>query len=318
MQIHHSLNDINPEKSVVVTVGSFDGVHRGHQYLIGRLVSRASETGCLAAALTFHPHPRVILRPGTQPAYLTSLQERVALLGAAGLDIVVLIDFTRQFASTPADVFVKDLYQSLRMRELWVGPDFAMGRNKQGDVSRLRAIGRELGYSVQVVTPLMDAGEPISSTRIRRLLYAGDVDEAARLLGRPYVISAEVIKGAKRGRSLGFRTANLTMDPERVAPADGIYAVWAGVEGEWHKGVANLGVRPSFGNGERLLEVHLLDYDRDIYGKRLSIEFVKRLRPEERFEDIAALIEQIRYDVEQARHVLGDARGQHVEQPHTM
>lgn len=304
MRVLHSLDDARPAAETVVTIGTFDGVHRGHQYLVEQLVRRARETQRLSVALTFHPHPRLVLHPDARPAYLSSPEERAAILGALGLDLLVILPFTQEMANTPAEDFIAQLCEKLRLRELWVGADFALGRGRQGDVSHLQALAAKLGYTLHVIAPLYDGSEPISSTRIRSLLSQGRIEEVAKLLGRPYAVSGSVVKGVQRGRSLGFRTANLQLDPERAAPADGVYAVWAVVDGQRHRGVANLGVRPSFGPGERLLEVHLLDYNEDLYGKETIIEFVRRLRPEMRFEDVNALIEQIRRDIVAARAAL--------------
>jgi len=304
MKVLSSLENAKLDADAVVTIGTFDGVHRGHQYLVEQLVRRARETQRLSAVLTFHPHPRTVLSPDARPAYLSSPEERAAILGSLGLDLLVILPFTREVASTPAEAFIGQLYDKLRLRELWVGADFALGRGRQGNVSHLQLLASELGYTLQVIAPLYDGGEPISSTRIRNLLLKGRVEEVTRLLGRPYAVSGSVVKGVQRGRSLGFRTANLRLDPERAAPADGVYAVWAVVDGERHRGVANLGVRPSFGAGERLLEVHLLDYNGDLYGRKTVIEFVRWLRPEMRFDDASALVEQIRRDIVEAQAAL--------------
>jgi len=306
MRVLDNLDNAKPDTDTIVTIGTFDGVHRGHQYLIEQLVRRAKETQRLSVALTFHPHPRMVLNPTARPAYLSSPEERANILEKLGLDLLIILPFTREMADTSAEAFIGWLCDKLRLRELWVGADFALGRGRLGDVPHLQALASTLGYTLRVVTPLYDGGEPISSTRIRNLLLKGQVEEVARLLGRPYAISGSVVKGVQRGRSLGFRTANLQLDPERAAPADGVYAVWAVVDGERHKGVANLGVRPSFGPGERLLEVHLLDYNEDLYGKKTIIEFVRRLRPEMRFEDTSALVEQIRRDIVAARAALDE------------
>jgi riboflavin kinase/FMN adenylyltransferase len=310
MRIVHTLEQAQPERDTVLTIGSFDGVHRGHQHLVRQLVQRARETGRLSMALSFYPHPRAVLHPELRPAYLSTPQERAAILAALELDLLLLLPFTKELAATPAADFMGELVRRLRLRELWVGPDFSLGRGREGDVAALRALGQELGYALHVVEPLMENGEVISSTRIRHLLQEGQVEEAAKLLGRPYSVMGTVIQGAHRGRSLGFRTANLRPDPERALPADGVYVIWASTGNERHGGVANIGVRPSFGTGERLLEAHLLDYSGDLYSQDLLVEFVRFLRPERRFADTAALVEQIRRDIAQARAVLAEIAAQ--------
>jgi len=304
MLVMRSIDAAQLDADTVVTIGTFDGVHRGHQYLVQKLVQRARESRRLSVVLTFHPHPRLVLNPEARPAYLSSPEERAAILGSLGLDVLVVLPFTREMAATPAEAFIGELYNKLRMRELWVGADFALGRGRQGDVAHLQELAAELGYTLQVTESLHDGGEVISSTRIRSLLANGDVEQVTRLLGHPYAVSSSVVRGVQRGRSLGFRTANLRLDAERAAPADGVYAVWAVVDGERHQAVANLGVRPSFGAGERLLEVHLLDYNDDLYGRSIVIEVVHWLRPEMRFGDVHGLIEQIRRDIAEARAAL--------------
>jgi len=294
----------DPGSDVVLTIGTFDGVHRGHQHLLRQLVHRAQETRHLSVVLTFSPQPRLLLHSEMQPAYLTTPQEKAALLESLGLGLLVLLPFTRALAETPAETFVRALYDRLRMRELWVGAGFALGRGRRGDTTVLQALASQLGYVLRVVAPVRDDGQAISSTRIRRLLLQGQVEEAARLLGRLYALSGQVDTGAQRGRSLGIRTANLRIAGQKVLPANGVYAIWVLAGNERHQGVANLGVRPSFGGGERLLEAHLLDYDGDLYEKRLTVEFVQRLRPEIRFDDVDALVRQIHRDIADARAVL--------------
>ncbi len=197
--------------------------------------------------------------------------------------------------------------QQLRLKELWIGSDFTLGRDREGNLSILQALGGEMGFSVTPVEPLMRDGEAISSTRIRRHLFAGQVRQAASLLGRYPSLSGEVVQGARRGRQLGFLTANLEVLPNRAVPANGVYVVYTAWGQERHLGVANVGVRPSFDNGERTVETHILDFDEDIYGIDLVVEFVERLRDERRFENLDELVAQIKCDTEQARHILTGA-----------
>lgn len=310
MQLLYGLQDLALERDSVVSIGTFDGVHRGHQHLLAQLLQRARETGRLSAVLTFYPHPRLVLHPEVRPACLSTPEERAAWLEQLGVDLLVVQPFTLDLADTPAEAFMRQLVVDLRMRELWVGAGFALGRERGGDVPSLSALGERLGYRLQVVQPLLDGGEPISSTRIRKLIQGGEVGEAGRLLGRPYTISGPVVPGRHRGRELGFRTANLRLNPECAYPADGVYAVHLqvlspdGSLGAPLPGVANLGVRPSFGASDRLLEVHLLDYQGDLYAQDVRVEFVRRLRPELTFASTDALIAQIGRDVAQARAVL--------------
>ncbi|MHB1355975.1 MAG: bifunctional riboflavin kinase/FAD synthetase [Anaerolineae bacterium] len=299
-----SLGIALPAKDVVLTIGTFDGVHRGHQYLIHQVLQRAQETSRLGAVLTFNPHPRAVLRPELPTAYLCTSQERIQRLRELGFDLVVVADFDANLAQMPASEFVCSLYDQLRMRELWVGQDFTLGRGREGGSAQLQALGSQMGYQMHIVAPLLQDGQPINSTRIRQLLSAGAVDVAARLLGRYYAFIGQVIPGRHVGRTLGIRTANIACDPERVIPANGVYAAWAEIEGTRHKAVVNIGIRPSFGPSERLLESHILDYEAELYGHEIKIEFVQYLRPELHFDQISELVGQVQRDIEQARTIL--------------
>jgi riboflavin kinase / FMN adenylyltransferase len=304
MELLDDLSKASLRQETILTIGAFDGVHRGHQALIDQVVARARATDRLAALLTFHPHPAAVLAPDRAPRYLTTPGEKVALLEGLGLDLVVLLSFTRETAATPARDFMEAVSRHMRLRELWIGADFALGHNREGNVPRLRELGGELGYEVQIVEPVSGEDEIISSSRIRALLRDGQVEGAARLLGRYPSLSGEVVTGARRGHKLGFPTANLEVRPERAVPADGIYAIFALLGEERYQAVANVGVRPSFDNGERIVEAYIFDFDRDIYGCDLVVEFVARLREERRYEHLDDLIAQIERDSDEARRIL--------------
>lgn len=289
-----------PDSATALTVGVFDGVHLGHRHLIGGLVARARAIGALAGVITFDPHPKAVLSPGGESTYLTNLAERHRLLAGLGLDLIATLGFNRALSQMEAADFTALLRQLFRMRELWVGPDFALGHRRRGTVEVLREIGLRQGFRVEVVPPLTAGGQVVSSSAIRRLLGEGQVAEAARLLGRPYGLTAEVNTGAGRGRALGFPTANLAPEPARLLPANGVYAVHAYCDAGRYLGVANIGVRPTFGEVQRTLEVHLLDFDGHLYGQRLTVEFLKRLRDERRFPSVEELKAQIRRDIEEA------------------
>ena len=303
MQVIDDLTNARVERPTVVTVGAFDGLHVGHQRIIKELIRHAHETGRLSAVVTFHPHPRAVLRPWLSPKVLTTPGEKAVLLAQMGLDLLVFVKFTHELARMPAREFVRLLRERLQMEELWVGHDFALGRGREGDVPALQAMGQQLGFEVWVVNPVTVDGRAVSSTEVRELLATGQVDEARRLLGRPYSLAGEVVSGARRGRCLGFPTANLAVRPERAVPPDGVYAVYALIGDERLPAVANIGERPSFNTGQRAIEVHILDYSGDLYGRDLAIEFIKRLRPEQRFGDVCQLVEQISRDIEQARQI---------------
>jgi riboflavin kinase/FMN adenylyltransferase len=308
MKLTHSLDEIEDKLDCVLTIGTFDGVHRGHQHLVQQLVTQASALGCASVALTFHPHPRAVLRPTAPALYLSTPEERAQRMRALGLDRFVVMPFSHELAAFTAEQFLELLSARLAMRELWVGSGFALGHHRSGTTATLEELQSKFGYRLNVIQPLYDDGSPISSTRIRHLIMQGHLGEATRLLGHEYTLMARIVPGAQRGRRLGFRTANLRPEPDRVLPPHGVYALWATVEGQRWPAVANVGVRPSFDKGELLIEVHLLDFEGDIYGQTLEVAFVERLRPEQRFTDTEALIAQIGRDVEQARTLLGVPR----------
>jgi riboflavin kinase/FMN adenylyltransferase len=298
---------------VYLTIGSFDGIHRGHQALIGRMVSTARAAGSLAGLLTFDPHPITVLRPNTRLARLTCSEERSAILASLGLDFVLVLPFTPELAATPASEFMQNLTAHLALRSLWIGPDFALGRGREGNADLLTRLGGELGYKMRICPPFRQRGNPVRSSQIRRLLAdEGSVEEAARLLGRPYQVWGQVRHGAHRGRLLGIPTANLEVPADRLVPAYGVYACWAWLgesQGddaslEGFPAVVNVGVRPTFDNGTPSVEAHLLDFDGDLYGAKLGLSFVHRLRGEEKFGGISELVAQIRKDTRAARRIL--------------
>lgn len=303
MLVIDDLTRVNFAEETVLTIGAFDGVHRGHQYLIHQLVEAAHESGRLAGLITFHPHPNVVL--ARRPSLcLTTPGEKVALLEKLQLDVVTILRFDHKLASTSAADFIAMLCRHLHMVKLWVGRDFALGKDREGDVSALSRLSTEFGFTVRVVEPLVGNGEAISSTRIRKLLLQGHVREATRLLGRYPSLAGRVVAGAKRGRCLGVSTANLEIRAERAIPADGVYAAYAVLGDVRYPAVANIGYRPSFDNHVRTVETHILDFEQDIYGFDLVIEFVERLRAERCFASAEDLVAQIREDVRVARELL--------------
>ena len=293
-------------KPVSLTIGNFDGVHRGHQEIIQELASSAQAHGGLSGLITFDPHPLAVLRPEQEIVELTSIHERGEILAALGLDFLLILPFSHQMAGQSAADFVEDLISHLDLHELWIGPDFALGRGREGNVAHLQTLSEKLGFLVRVIPPFDWQNETVRSSRIRHLLGVnGDVAGAANLLGRPYQVWGEVQLGAQRGRTLGFPTANIEVSGSRLVPAFGVYACWAWRGDRGYPAVVNVGVRPSFDNGAPTIEAHLIDFRDDLYGEQLGLSFVARLRGEQRFAGIAALVAQIAQDASAASQVLG-------------
>lgn len=302
-----SLDELKLTQPSLVTIGVFDGLHLGHQAVIHELVSKAKETNSTPIVLTFFPHPDRVLRKLTGPYYLMTPEERAAGLNALGVEVVVTLRFDDELRRIRARDFVQMLLSSLQMRELWIGEDFAMGYQREGNVSHLRTLGDELGYMVQTLSLVKadEADEVISSSNIRLALQNGEVEKAARWLGRPYSLKGEVVHGLARGRTLGFPTANIAVWEEKIIPLNGIYAGWATLEtGEKYKAVTNVGVRPHFDEQEVTVEAYLLDFNGDLYGQQLEFSFVHYLRGEQRFDSLEALINQIDRDAQQGRELL--------------
>jgi riboflavin kinase/FMN adenylyltransferase len=294
-----------PKGPVHLAIGVFDGVHLGHRALIAHLTRGAKRDGATAVAATFDPLPIQVLAPGAPASALSDVSDRVKLLRDAGADRVVVFRFDAAFANLSADGFIDRVRGACDVRRIVVGPDFHFGRRAEGDVEKLRALGQREGFVVDVVSPIEVDGAIVSSTRIRNLLLAGDVEAAARLLGRPYSVRGRVVHGARRGRALGFPTINLALPKERLLPRDGIYAMWAEMGEGRFKAAASLGVRPTFGGGERVLEAYLLDFSGEVYGEEVEVSFVKRLRDELAFASPAELSAQIARDVDETKRALG-------------
>ncbi|GIW40396.1 MAG: riboflavin biosynthesis protein [Candidatus Binatia bacterium] len=290
----------------VVTIGNFDGVHLGHREICRVVSERAKEYAADSLALTFYPHPLAVLAPEKAPELLLRFSDRLRLLFEAGIEVVVAQRFTREFSRIPAEEFVRrHLVEKLGAVHVVVGHNVRFGRDRRGDGNLLRECGAKLGFSVDVVGPVRVGETVVSSTTIRKAVLDGDMDRARALLGRPYFVRGRVVHGTGRGRTLGYPTANL-FTTWRLLPPNGVYAVLVTAEGVACRGIANLGVRPTFGGVERSLEAHLFDFRGDLYGKRLRVAFVRRLREERRFESPEALRRQIDRDAELARRVLDE------------
>lgn len=311
MRIVSGVDALPPGLRFVLAIGMFDGVHRGHQKVLRRLVLAARRRHAQSVLLTFEPHPAQVLR-GQAPAVLCSDSERRARFAASGVDLLVVQRFDRQFADQPPADFLRRLSDGRELAAIVMTPDSAFGRDRAGVLPAVRDLGRELGFEIAEVTSVAGEGAMISSTRLRGLIAQGRLAEARRLLGRPYAVIGQVVPGDRRGRELGYPTANLELDEQMTLPPDGIYAArvsWGGADpltpARVADGVVSLGVRPTFGAGERVLEVHIFDINEDLYGQRLRVEFVRRLRGEKRFTSATALIRQMDRDSARARFVLG-------------
>ena len=291
-----------------VAIGAFDGVHRGHQALIGRALARAKTLGCEAVVLGFEPLPREFFGRGGPLPRLTTAREKIALTQALGIDRLGLLRFNAALSNTSAEDFVQQiLVGRLGAREVWIGPDFRFGHGRRGDVAMLRDLGAELGFSAHAIEPVLIDGERVSSTRIRAALLAGDHALARSLLGRDFAIGGRVIHGQKLGRTLGYPTANIALR-KRLPPVHGIYAVRVSGAGlrDWPS-VASLGTRPTVNGRELLLEAHLFDFDGDLYGQRLRVDFVGKIRDEARFANLDDLTARMHLDSIEARRILSES-----------
>ena len=294
-------------QGAAVTIGTFDGVHRGHLDLIARLVAQADDLKLHSVAITFEPHPLDVVNPAAAPPLLTVGEEKLDVLSQTGLDHVVVLEFTHDLAALSATEFVDQvLRDNFRMRHLLIGYDHGFGRERAGNATVLQELGESRGFSVGVVEPVAsDDGRWISSTAIRRAVAGGDLPRAAELLGRPYSISGTVGPGAARGRALGFPTINLSApSPRKLLPPEGVYAVRVGTQRGLFGGMMNLGSRPTFGEHERSIEAYLFDVSGDFYGQDVRVDVVKRLRDTRAFESPEALVQQIRLDEGEARSAL--------------
>jgi riboflavin kinase/FMN adenylyltransferase len=291
----------------VGTIGNFDGVHRGQQAILEKVIGRAGELRLPAVVVTFEPHPLVVLSPQEAPRRLTTVQQKVKLLTAQGVDTMAVVRFTPEFSETPADVFVSDyLHGKLGLREVYVGSRFAFGRRREGDLRVFKKLAAKMGFECHGVDEIHHDGHPVSSTRIRRAVTAGRVETARVMLGRPYALGGAVVAGDGRGKELGWPTMNLEPENE-ILPADGVYAsrVVFSATGDTRDGVSNVGRRPTFdGDRARVVECHIFDFDREIYGERVELSFLSRLRGERVFTSGETLTEQIAEDARQAREYL--------------
>lgn len=293
-------------KNPVLTLGNFDGLHLGHQKILLKISQRAKSLGCPCAVYTFDPHPLKIVAPHKSPPLILDQEDKIRLIEGFGTDFLILARFTKEFASKHPREFVEDALVPMKVKEVWVGHDFSFGRGREGTVEHLKKLGEEFGFSVNVIPAYRKGGAVVSSSRIRNLIKEGEVKKAKALLGRNYSIKGKVVSGRNIGKEIGFPTANLKTSSELV-PANGVYAAYAKVNAKTYPAVLNIGVAPTFGEKEKCVEVHMIGFKDDIYGKRMEVGFVQRLRAERPFPSKEALIRQIGRDVERAKRLLGPA-----------
>ncbi len=296
------LSDL-PAASRIVTIGAFDGVHRGHQSLLGRTVDRARETGLIATAVTFEPLPAQVLNPDGFMGRICEVGEKRRQIAQMGVDELVTLEFDRAFSRQSPEAFLSDLARSSGLRELWVGEAFALGRNRVGDISRITEIGRDLGFTVVTVGRIADDDGIVSSSKIRSAIMAGDATAVLRRLGRPFRVTGEVVHGAHLGRTIGYPTANVVPPPDLVPLADGIYASEATLpDGEGPRvAMTYIGTRPTVNSGARLVETHLLDFEADLYGQRIDVDILRHLRGDATFDGLDPLVAQLRADEAETR-----------------
>ncbi|RLB10631.1 MAG: riboflavin biosynthesis protein RibF [Deltaproteobacteria bacterium] len=306
MSIIRDLSELkSPIQNPVLTIGNFDGVHRGHLALFDKVKQIAKEINGLSVVMTFDPHPIKVLSNGNGPPVITPTPQKLRLIKEAGIDIILCLPFTKEFATISAKDFVeKILVQKIGVKYIVVGYDYAFGKNRQGNIEFLKKMAEQYGFKVEVVNPVSINGTIVSSTKIRNLVQEGKLEEAKILLGRNYQVTGTVIKGKNRGtRILGYPTANLKLIDE-LTPKTGVYAVKVHIDNKVYKGVANIGYNPTFGNGAFSVETHIIGFDKNILGKEIRVEFVKRLRDEKKFKSPSELAEQIKKDIQEAQKVL--------------
>ena len=306
--INHLEKITQPFKAAVITIGNFDGVHIGHQALFHEVIERADAIDGTSIAMTFEPHPIRVLKKNNHPPLITLYEQKTELIERAGIDVLICIPFTLEFASLPAEAFIKDLLVAkIGMQAIIVGEDYTFGKNREGDLTVLKSYASQMGYEVIVadwIKSPRNVSDRISSTKIRELVMAGEVEPARKMLGRHYQIRGLVVKGRDRGaKLLGVPTANIKLQDE-LCPKTGIYAVTVDYNNRLYKSVANIGYSPTFGDNEFTVEVHLLDFAENIYGEKIRINFIQRIRNEKKFANISELKEQIKQDIKTAREIL--------------
>lgn len=296
MEIIYELSENLAFKDVILTIGNFDGIHLAHQKIIKRVVSAAAKAEGTSAVLTFDPHPVGLFKPKKSHHFLISTSDKKDLISRLKVDLLVLLDFNRRLAGLTAEEFVDKLIKALRVRKIIVGENFAFGKGRKGDVKLLRGLGHSRGFKVETISPIKIGTSIVSSTRIRDLIKAGEVEEAAKFLGRPPSVGGEVIKGHGRGNKIGYSTANIEWPKDLLLPKDGVYAAYAQIEEKKHLGMVHLGFQPTFNESKMSLEIHLFNFKENLYGHFVQVFFLKRLRDQMKFDSPKELKYQLEKD----------------------
>ena len=303
MEFVQRLSEIKPDRKTVLTIGVFDGVHLGHRHLLAEVINRAGAE-YIPTVMTFTNHPATVINPELRIQNLSTTEQKSELILNQGIKLIVPMPFDHELASVRATTFAEALVDYLKIAGLVIGPDFALGRGREGDYNVLTELGVKLGFWVGSVTPLTIDGLPVKSRRIRQDLLHGDITEVTKLLGRLFSLSGSVTAGNKQGRELGFPTANLSLSDNMLLPGDGIYATLTTVNNQTYSSATSIGIRPTFGLTERVVEAHIFDFDRDIYGEHITVQFVEKIRDQETFDTLPDLISQITRDVYKAKLIL--------------
>lgn len=304
MKTLRTLKTLKTKKNAILTLGNFDGVHLGHQKILKKITTRAKKLGTSSVVYTFEPHPQKIVAPHKSTELLIDLKDKKALIEALGVDFLVLASFTKDFSTKHPDDFVKDIIvDGIGASEVYIGHDYCFGRGKSGTIEKLKTLSKTHGFKVFVIPAVRQGSEIISSTAIRKLIHKGEVNKASKLLGRNYRIKGTVIGGTKRGKSIGFPTANLDVSSELI-PALGVYAATAKIGSKTYKAATNIGTSPTFGASITTVEAHLIDFSGEIYGREVELTFTKRLRDEKKFPNIDSLVTQIKKDIQKTEKIL--------------
>ena len=305
MSLDQELSLCSIAQESVLTIGVFDGVHRGHTYLLSHLITEARNANRMAGVVTFRNHPASVLQLGFKPRYLTSFEERLNLMNEYGVDFIAPITFNVEVSRMTAAQFAIALRKRLHMKGLIVGPDFAMGQNREGDPNTLARLGEDMGFNLIVVDSMVDElGQPVRSTTVREALDRGDLHPVHRYMGRNFSLDGTVVRGQGRGASLGYPTANLQPRENMLIPGDGIYATWIHIDADRYMAASSIGFRPTFEDRKHTIESYVIDFNKDLYGKQIRLEFVSRLRDEKKFDSIESLKKQLHMDVNETKSVL--------------